>query len=525
MGQAVAARGKGDDYQARWFWIQICRLFEPFSRVERVEYETDAMPGFDDVGVFYGEGACDQVDSTPLDAEFYQIKFHVTGIGALTTANLIDPSFINTKRDSLLQRLRDAQVRVQAKGLRAQFIFHTNWWIDHRDTLAKVVSETDGRIDWHRLDDGKEGTKLGRVRGDWRLHLGVDTDAELATILAPLRLRRGKTLVEVQQELNLHLDRAGFVPVAEGQRVNPYDDLARKLLGARQTVFTRDSIERICADEGLRPAPFLVALPTRLQVGIRSFLRFTERLEDETSTMLNLLPYFEGRHAKSPAIWQGEIVPKLCDFLDGILRHDRAFDLHLHAHGSIAIVAGYHLDPKAGVDVALLQSLPSGRALWRPEVSIPPDSYPGWCFTSEVVPGGGAEVAVALNVTLDVSDDVRAYVTTNLPKVGRLLWATIDGGTSNTAILDGTHANRLAQKFAAGLRSERTRDERSETLHLFPCAPNGLLFFIGRLLPDAGRCVLYEHLGGTDYEPSLTLPLDPMPDRGPAIPPTEGEHA
>ncbi len=45
MGQAVAARGKGDDYQARWFWIQICRLFDAFTRVERVEYETDAVTG------------------------------------------------------------------------------------------------------------------------------------------------------------------------------------------------------------------------------------------------------------------------------------------------------------------------------------------------------------------------------------------------------------------------------------------------------------------------------------------------
>jgi len=347
----------------------------------------------------------------------------------------------------------------------------------------------------------------------------------LAAILAPLRLRRGKTLVELQQELNLHLDRAGFVPVDEGRRINPYDDLTSKLLWARQTVHTRDTIERTCADVGLRRETAPAVSPPRPQVGIRSFLRFAERLEEETGAMLNLLPYFDGRRAKAPAVWQEEIAPRLSVFLDEIMSRDRAFDLHLHAHGAIAIAAGYHLDPKAGIDVALLQSLPSGRALWRPEGAMPSADYPGWHFPSEVVPGGGPEVAVTLNVTRDVRDDVRDYVVANLPQVGHLIWATIASGPSNSAVLDGMHANWLAQKLSAGLRSERTSDERRQPLHIFPCAPNGLLFFLGRLLSDAGRCVLYEHLGGADYEPSLTLPLNAKSERCPGTARAEGEQS
>ena len=41
MAKAVAARMHGDDYQARVFWLNVCRLFEDRSKVAAVEIEAD----------------------------------------------------------------------------------------------------------------------------------------------------------------------------------------------------------------------------------------------------------------------------------------------------------------------------------------------------------------------------------------------------------------------------------------------------------------------------------------------------
>ena len=53
MAKAVKARMAGDDYQARWFWLQACRLFYKDTYVERVGYELDEFKAFDDVVVKY----------------------------------------------------------------------------------------------------------------------------------------------------------------------------------------------------------------------------------------------------------------------------------------------------------------------------------------------------------------------------------------------------------------------------------------------------------------------------------------
>jgi hypothetical protein len=55
--------------------------------------------------------------------------------------------------------------------------------------------------------------------------------------------------------------------------------------------------------------------PEAYQVGIRSFLRWAEHLEDETHAMLSLLQYFEGREIKSRELWQSQVFPEIENFI------------------------------------------------------------------------------------------------------------------------------------------------------------------------------------------------------------------
>lgn len=250
MTSANIARMQGDDYQARWFWIQACRLFDPASKVVRVATELDNVKSLDDVGVSYREGMLDEAGN-PCLADYYQVKFHTTAADAITWRDLIDPAFIHASSVSLLQRLRDAQARYAPDGTGARFILYTPWPVHPDDPLAELVSEVDGRILWARLADGGPRSQGGEIRAAWKAHLGLETDGELQRVLAPMRLRRGPTLDEIGTYLNLSLAQAGLAPVEAGVLSNPYDDLIHKLLQAGENNFTREDIERICQREGL----------------------------------------------------------------------------------------------------------------------------------------------------------------------------------------------------------------------------------------------------------------------------------
>ena len=76
MARAVSARQQGEEYQARAFWLKACRLFQPHTKVNKVGYEIEEMPHFDDIAVFYGDGASGW-QGNALDSDYYQVKWQL----------------------------------------------------------------------------------------------------------------------------------------------------------------------------------------------------------------------------------------------------------------------------------------------------------------------------------------------------------------------------------------------------------------------------------------------------------------
>lgn len=504
---AIAARIQGDDYQARWFWFQICRLFSERTKVVRVSYEANNIKSFDDVVVYY-QGMEDD-EGNLLSAEYYQVKFHVTSAGAFTWEGMMNPSFINATSVSILQRLKNAQAQYAPKGTEAHFILYSPWQIHPDDLLAKVHSQTDGRLDWYRLAEGGSKSNFGKLRAAWREHLKIETDEELCTILRPLRIRQGRTLQEIGGLLNDKLYRAGLVQVEDGRLCNPYDDLVHKLVQLRKTEFTREEIEVICKRENLWMG-HSIPEPDAYRVGIRSFLRWAENLEDETNAMLDLLRYFNGRSIRSPELWQQQIYPAVDSFLASNLRPGNRCHLHLHTHASIAFATGYCLNSKSGINVALIQSTGTGQEIWQPSPQSNPDQYPTWTFTQELILEECTDVALALSVTHLVTSDVQVYIAQEHLPVHRIFSYTLPKGASSQAIVDANHAKLLADHLSSRLKNDRTPLERQGVLHIFIAAPNALVFFIGQLARSFGSCIVYEYdfdrnIPGA-YQPSLKFP-------------------
>jgi hypothetical protein len=260
--------------------------------------------------------------------------------------------------------------------------------------------------------------------------------------------------------------------------------------------------------DGLRRHPVLV--------GVRSFTRRAEDMDDEMDKLLRLEAHFEGRHIKAPELWREAVYPELETFLERNLNgHDR-YLLHLNTHTSIAFACGFLLDPKSGVDVVPVQRT-SGRREWSPELDLSevrsdlPEEL--WKLCRVPLNEGGRDLVAAVSVTHDILEDVEAYARKRIPTASRILHFKVVPKVGWHSVRDGAHALFLAEELLARVREARTPDERTGTLHLFAAAPAGLVFFAGRLSRGLGRCALYEFdfegdaLGA--YELSLMLPQPP----------------
>ena len=180
MARAVSARQQGDTYQARAFWLKACRLFLPHTKVERVGYEINDMPHFDDIAVFYGSEASDW-HGNPLDSDYYQIKWHVDLSGSMTLESLVDPMFIGSRSTSLLQRLKEAFETSSDRGESARFNFVTTWGVQSQDILGRLVSGSNGQVRMDTLfSDSAPGSdspcarRVGKPPGCGRCHTEND---------------------------------------------------------------------------------------------------------------------------------------------------------------------------------------------------------------------------------------------------------------------------------------------------------------------------------------------------------------
>ena len=267
------------------------------------------------------------------------------------------------------------------------------------------------------------------------------------------------------------------------------------------------------------------ANPVRL--GIRSFDGWGKDMAKRTDAVLDFVPLFDGRVILNPDSWNGEILPRLRDFLLSRIDERRPLLLDFAAHSSIAFAAGWILEAKSGLDVRVRQriqmegelewfpkegSVPEG-PLWRnePDIILSPTPHPTLSHRTPFPTGEGKkDVALALAVSQpEVAAHVKEYVQSqNLP-VGRILQATIAPEPGPRSVASGAHALQLALALLSRIR-QRQPHEREGRVHVFAAAPNALTFYLGQVSRSFGKIVLYEHpFGAADaygkYLPSIEL--------------------
>lgn len=516
MAKAVIPRLQGDDYQGRFFWLQASRLFHDHTKVQRVAYEYDEIKSFDDVVVFYSEPIPDERGGTCL-ADYFQVKFHVDHNGAFTCDALIDPAFIGADKVSLLQKLRAAQLKRAIDGNGARFFIVSPWAVDGGDPLRFLISTNNGELRLDKLfDDTGDKSATGRVRKAWREHLELEDDRQLELTLRPLRIWFSTgSLTLLGDQVNDKLIVAGFKPVEATSQVFTYTPLIQGLHASGKNIFTRDELQEV----GEREKLWVGTRPVRddaTALGLRSFMRRAESMEDWTERMLCLVHHFDNRMIGAPRFWDEAVFPEIKAFLSEATAAQRPYRLYLDTHNSIAFAAGYELDDKSGVDIAPMQSTRTGRHLWKPDYTAEPPREELW--EVEHLPAGsgprGKDVALAVSVSRDVSRDVRLYVEKSLPEVGRIIVCRVRPHPSRSAVRDATHAFQLVEELVVKV-GERDAEERAGQLHILASAPNALLFFLGQQARGFGHCTVYEYDFETNtpgaYSPAIQFPPSSLP--------------
>jgi hypothetical protein len=268
---------------------------------------------------------------------------------------------------------------------------------------------------------------------------------------------------------------------------------------------TSDLVEA-CKHNGLWVGRPEILIPVQ-RLGVRTFSRFAEGLEDDTDAMICLTELFTGRHIREAGLWEAEILPRLSKFLGQHLVSGGSFRLHLPAVASVAFAVGYLAEPKLGASFEISQAGIGGARVWKCGST---DGEADAAWSEEVADLGrmGDELAVAISATHEVLNDVKTFVSTHLTAAGKVLHLAMPT-VGQDAVKSGGHAFRAAQQAVAIIRRQRAGLKTPGRIHLFWSAPNGFTFMMGQLARPLGLITLYEFdfegSGDCRYAASLSL--------------------
>ena len=503
MAKANIPRRKGDEYQARFFWLKLLEL-RTDDHIESVTFESDEVSFVDDVVVSYGKPIKDRLTGKQVVQDFFQCKYHMTSGNAFTYKNLIDPDFIYSKT-SMLKRLHQAYLRIleelDADTFRLYIV--SSWPWNSEDVLAKHCHE---EMLYSTFHEKGSRTKEGRVRSELIEHLSV-SEEELRAFLNTVRFRLGENLIDLERQMKPRLKLANLQPIDPTVTHLVYDDLPWKLFAQGHHSFDEAAFNRMVEEEKLK-----VPLTTKhSEISIQSFSQFARRPRDLQAAHLDLRLFFDGRFSKDDSHWKKEIPEQVSAFMlnEELIDLPQPIHIFFDCHLSIAFFAGHLISPKHGISVIPTQKNGSNFTLWEPN-TIRTDT-PLWKFetTGEI----GGELVLGISVTHQVQKEMEPYLEAQgLSELSRILVCPIED-IGPKAVSDGDHAWQLGYQLAKQLHE--ILPNTCHKIHLFFAVPVALGYILGNTLRHITPVIqVYEHdFEGQRYEhryySSLQVPYQP----------------
>ncbi|MBW7876638.1 MAG: SAVED domain-containing protein [Candidatus Cloacimonetes bacterium] len=499
----VSARLQGDEYQGLWFWYQAAALLDPNSKVTRVTLESDQAAHVDDVVVEYEEPGI-SVSGTYCLYDYYQIKYHVDRSKTYCSESLCKKD----QMTSLLQRLYTSYQQLKAQAQDKWFRIHllSNWQWKQADPLFQKLRESDEGMLPRDFVTGKCTGKLKKMRLDWQKHLNIQHEEDLSDFLNRLRLRIdffGRS--GFCELVNNRLKVVGLKAIDPQSQNNPYTGLANQFIMGGNTCFTRDSFKQTCQRENLFSGNVSVKLCRR--IGIRSFLRYAEDIEQQCSDFVCVAKYFQERKVQDPGLWSSAIYKEVKEFLHKQPYRSEELHLLLECNLTLAFLAGYELPIKSGAKVFPIQKGQDTK-LWIPQTEVVHSSEPIWELREEELPSNGSAIAFSVSVSRSTSEKAREYLM-RTGECSKLIHVKPVFGVGQNAIRDASQALQLVNELQELIRSYRNKIDYRIPVQLFVASPMAFMFFLGRQGSALGTLQLYEFdfEQSTEYWPSIRLPI------------------
>jgi hypothetical protein len=119
--------------------------------------------------------------------------------------------------------------------------------------------------------------------------------------------------------------------------------------------------------------------------------------------------------------------------------------------------------------------------------------------------GHSAELAVAVGITLDPTDEVVRFISQSDLPIGRLVTIAPAAGTDDQSVTSPGHAVALAEAIRNAARAA-VSDTDATRVHLFLAGPGGLALLLGHRWNRVAPTLVYEHRGpGKGYVPAFDI--------------------
>lgn len=502
MARAVAARQYGDQYQALVFWRYALDLLEEGSEINQIGYEYDEIKSFDDIVIYYKKNQIFR--DTTINREYIQVKFHIKQNEQFTMDNLLDPSFIDAKKDSFLKKAVNAYEKDKMQYSKSMYTIYSTWTIQQTDVLNKLINNIDGTFDLKKLSRGKDGrSEMFKLRENLCTQLSIDEN-ELLDVLRQIRIKSGQQKLEdLKEDLNRHLKLCGLKPWENGKNTFLYCDLIQSLSRREINLFDAKKLKEICESEEL-----VGDKKKSNTIAIKSFTRQTEWLKGWTENICDLTCALDKRNPKAGYSWE-DIFQILNQFVYEKMKNDSEYQIALETSLSVSFTIGRILNPKSGIKVIPIQKTLEGQCKWSREGELP--QRENEFFIEQCTMNiDENDMAISIGITHDINGDVRAFIDNSELKIGFYENLLLESyGTD--AIKNGNHAWKLAKKINSEI-GKRNRNLKRGTLHIFIAGPNSVMFYLGMQSMLYGKVQLYEYdvtptqeYGGS-YYPTISFP-------------------
>lgn len=479
---ARAAAVRGDDYQHVVGLFHACRMLVD-EDIESVSIEDDAGGAFDDVVVRMRT-------TTGRAHEYIQVKSSNHRNTVVSEEWLLTPT--SPRGRSPLQRFNNTWRDLVRRCEPFTLTLLTNRNFDHDDPVLGLIDNTTDKIARTSLDRVGARSDTSKALRRWADALGVDLD-ELKDFLTGVSFVHGESDRSWEDRCRPLMRNAGLRDDDDAVAVGRA--MIRGWVTAGEGPQTRNGVRAQVAGKDL------LARSGTLVLVVHAIDRTPlPDLPNVTVDIVDLYPDidpFRRRQLNDPTGWQNMVLPMLKGAKTELGEfHSR----RVHVVGDMRLPM-YFAVGRTLPDVAgWVLSTDQRGVQWSTDARR--EAAPMTTLIDEQIAEEG-NLAVAIALTQDPTDEVRSYLGASEVPVGRLLTLSTEDGPSPTSIPSAGWAANWASQARERIRAA-VRDTGATKVHLFIAAPAAAALFLGHQWNMVPTTTVYEHqMPG--YAPTMTF--------------------